>query len=122
MILEHAILPVRAGAASDFEAAFAAARPLIAAQPGFRSLRLSRSVETPQHYLLLVEWDSVAAHTEGFRESAAYEEWKALLHHFYEPFPVVEHFVPVDVDGARAESSSGDTATPAHAAIAPEGV
>jgi heme-degrading monooxygenase HmoA len=45
--------------------------------------------------LLLVEWESLEAHTQGFRGSAAYEEWRRLLHHFYEPFPVVEHFEPV---------------------------
>jgi heme-degrading monooxygenase HmoA len=46
-------------------------------------------------YLLLVGWDSVAAHEEGFRQSAGYQEWKRLLHHFYQPFPVVEHFQQV---------------------------
>jgi heme-degrading monooxygenase HmoA len=92
MILEHAILPVRPGSESDFEEAFQMARPLISRQPGFLSLSISRSIESPNLYLLLVEWDSVEAHTDGFRESADYERWKDLLHHFYDPFPVVEHF------------------------------
>jgi heme-degrading monooxygenase HmoA len=83
---------VRPGLEREFEAAFEQAHALIAVQPGFRSLRLSRSLETPHEYLLLVEWDSVEAHTEGFRRSAEYLQWKALLHGFYEPFPVVEHF------------------------------
>jgi heme-degrading monooxygenase HmoA len=93
--LEHAILPVRPGGESDFEEAFRAARPLISRQPGFRSLSISRSIESPNLYLLLVEWDSIEAHTEGFRGSADYERWKELLHHFYDPFPVVEHFTTV---------------------------
>lgn len=97
-ILEHAILPVRPGQEAAFEAAFAKARPLISRQPGFRSLRLSRSIESPSHYLLLAEWDSVAAHTEGFRKSRDYLVWRELLHHFYEPFPVVEHFTAVAAD------------------------
>ncbi|MDQ0031732.1 antibiotic biosynthesis monooxygenase family protein [Arthrobacter bambusae] len=95
MILEHAILPVRPGSESDFEEAFSRARPLISQQPGFRSLSISRSIESPHLYLLLVEWDSLEAHTEGFRGSADYERWKDLLHHFYDPFPVVEHFTTV---------------------------
>ncbi|MEO7122725.1 MAG: antibiotic biosynthesis monooxygenase [Lacisediminihabitans sp.] len=95
MILEHAILPVRPGAEEEFEQAFASARALISQQPGFRNLSLSRSIESPNLYLLLVEWDSVKAHTEGFRTSLTYDAWKRLLHHFYEPFPVVEHFAPV---------------------------
>ncbi|WP_349903645.1 antibiotic biosynthesis monooxygenase family protein [Parafrigoribacterium humi] len=92
MIREHAILPVRPGVEDEFERAFSTARALINRQPGFRSLSLSRSIESPNLYLLLVEWESVEAHTEGFRTSPEYEEWKTLLHHFYEPFPLVEHF------------------------------
>lgn len=95
MILEHAVLPVRPGLEAAFEAAFARARPLIEATPGFRTLRLSRSVESPSTYLLLVEWDSVRAHTEGFRGSDRYGRWRELLHHYYDPFPLVEHFSPV---------------------------
>ncbi len=95
MILEHAILPVRPGSEMEFEAAFRQARPLISRQPGFRSLTLSRSVESPRLYLLLVEWESVEAHTLGFRESAEYESWRGLLHQFYDPFPDVEHFAEV---------------------------
>lgn len=71
------------------------ARPLISRQQGFRSLSISRSIESPNLYLLLVEWDSVEAHSDGFRGSADYERWKELLHHFYDPFPVVEHFTTV---------------------------
>lgn len=96
MILEHALLPVRPGSEASFEAAFREARPLISRQPGFLGLTLSRSLESPNQYLLLVEWDSVEAHTEGFRGSPEYQTWKKLLHPFYEPFPVVEHFVGVD--------------------------
>ena len=95
MILEHAILPVRPGAEKEFERAFETARAQISQQSGFRNLSLSRSIESPNLYLLLVEWDSVEAHTEGFRTSPAYDEWKRLLHHFYEPFPLVEHFTAV---------------------------
>jgi heme-degrading monooxygenase HmoA len=95
MVLEHALLPVVAGREEAFEAAFAAARPLIAATPGFYRLQLSRGVERPGTYLLLVEWERVEDHTEGFRGSDRYEEWRRLLHPFYEPFPVVEHFTEV---------------------------
>ncbi len=96
MILEHALLPVIPGSEREFERAFAQARPLITAQPGCRGVTLRRSLETPNEYLLLVEWDSVESHTEGFRRSPEYERWRELLHRFYDPFPRVEHFVAVD--------------------------
>ncbi|MEF3405612.1 antibiotic biosynthesis monooxygenase family protein [Agromyces sp. CCNWLW203] len=99
MILEHALLPVVPGREADFEAAFAEAKSIIAGMPGFIGLRLSRSIETPNEYLLLVEWESVEAHETGFRGSPEYGRWRELLHRFYEPFPVVEHFAEV----ARAE-------------------
>ncbi|RZS65625.1 heme-degrading monooxygenase HmoA [Agromyces ramosus] len=95
MILEHAILPVTPGREADFEAAFAGAKPIIASMPGFVDLTLSRSIETPNEYLLLVHWRSVAAHEVGFRGSPEYEQWRALLHGFYDPFPAVEHFAEV---------------------------
>ncbi|WP_121255724.1 antibiotic biosynthesis monooxygenase family protein [Nocardioides ferulae] len=95
MIIEHALLPVVPGREADFEAAFAEARGIIAAMPGFRRLTLSRCVERPSGYLLLVEWDTLEDHTEGFRGSPDYQRWRELLHHFYEPLPVVEHFTQV---------------------------
>ena len=75
--------------------------------PGFISLSLSRSIESPSTYLLLVEWETLEDHTEGFRGSPEYQQWRALLHRFYEPFPVVEHYNqvmsarPADLRGRR---------------------
>jgi heme-degrading monooxygenase HmoA len=96
MILELAVLPVKPGQEPEFEAAFEQAKAIISAMPGFRSLTLSRCIERPETYLLLVEWERLEDHTEGFRGSAEYQQWRALLHHFYEPFPAVEHFRPVN--------------------------
>jgi heme-degrading monooxygenase HmoA len=92
MITEHAVLPVISGLEQDFEAAFDRARVIIASMPGFVSLSLSRSMETPNTYLLLVRWESLEHHTVGFRGSTQYQQWRELLHRFYEPFPVVEHY------------------------------
>lgn len=92
MILEHAVLDVRPATVAAFEAAFADAKEIIGASPGFMSLRLGRCLEQPGRYLLLVEWERLEAHTEGFRGSAAFDEWRRALHHFYDPFPTVEHF------------------------------
>ena len=94
-VLEHALLPVIPGRESEFEAAFAVARVLIERQDGVGHVQLSRGVESPSTYLLLAQWASVEAHQLGFRGSADYQEWKRLLHPFYEPFPVVEHFAPL---------------------------
>lgn len=96
MIVEHALLQVTPGRGAEFRAAFAEAESIIAGMPGFLGLRLCRGIESPDTYLLLVEWETVADHTDGFRGSPEYQRWRALLHHFYEPFPVVEHFDPVD--------------------------
>ena len=95
VILEHALLPVRPGEEVDFESAFAEAKAIIAGMPGFLRLTLSRCRERPCIYLLLVEWDHLEDHTEGFCRSLQYQEWRRLLHRFYEPFPVVEHYEQV---------------------------
>jgi heme-degrading monooxygenase HmoA len=95
MILESAVLDVKQGEQSAFEAAFSRAQRIIAASPGYLSHELQRCIERPSRYLLLVRWRTLADHTEGFRKSASYQEWKQLLHHFYDPFPTVEHYEPV---------------------------
>ena len=92
MILEHALLPVVPGREAEFEVAFGKAKQIIASMPGFVDLTLSRCIERPGGYLLLVKWERLEDHTEGFRGSVEYQEWRAMLHHFYEPFPVVEHY------------------------------
>jgi len=95
MILEVAVLDVRAGEDSFFERAFEQAQTLIASMPGYRRHELRRCVEVASRYLLLVWWDSLEAHTVGFRGSPEYQRWKALLHPFYQPFPSVEHYAPL---------------------------
>jgi len=92
MILETAILDVIPNQERDFEAAFAKASPIIASMPGYVSHQLQRCVEKQNRYILLVNWETLEAHTVGFRGSEQYQEWRKLLHHFYDPFPVVEHY------------------------------
>lgn len=95
MILEAAVLNVRPGESLAFEEAFTEAEHIIASMPGYRRHELRRCVETADRYLLLVWWRDLESHTVGFRQSPAYQRWKELLHHFYEPFPLVEHYAPL---------------------------
>ena len=96
MILELAPLQIRTGRSVEFEAAFQRAQIFIAQVPGYISHELQRCVERPGEYVLLVRWQSLEAHEVNFRGSAEYQEWKRLLHHFYDPFPVVSHYETVD--------------------------
>ena len=95
MILEAAPLQVKPGESRAFEAAFREAQAIIASMPGYRSHELHRCLEREGHYLLLVRWETLADHEVGFRQSARYQEWKRLLHHFYDPFPTVLHYEAV---------------------------
>lgn len=92
MILEVAILDVVPSREADFESSFAQASSIIASMPGYISHQLQHCVEKHNRYILLVQWETLEDHTVGFRGSAEYQEWKKLLHHFYEPFPTVEHY------------------------------
>ena len=92
IIVEHALLPVIPRREDDFERAFAEARVITTSMAGCRSLSLSRSIEAPSNYLLLVEWEHLDDHTIGFRQSEQNQKWRTLLHHFYDPFPLVEHY------------------------------
>lgn len=92
MIIEHALLRVRAGETKAFETAMAQARPLIAASPGFHNIEIRPCLEQEGLYLLLVTWEDIASHRDGFRLSDRYQQWRALLHHFYDPMPEIDYF------------------------------
>lgn len=95
MILEVAILDILPGKEQDYEEAFARAAGILSSMKGYRSHKLKKCIEKSNRYLLLVEWESLEAHIEGFRNSKEYQQWKDLLHHFYHPFPIVEHYKSV---------------------------
>lgn len=92
MILEVAILNVKPRLEREFEVAFGKAQDIIASMPGYVSHQLQRCIQAPSRYLLLVNWVTLEDHTVVFRESVQYQEWRALLHHFYDPFPEVQHY------------------------------
>lgn len=103
MILEHAVLNVVAGREREFEQAFAEAQSIISSMGGYQWHRLMKCHEYENRYLLLVQWSSLEDHTEGFRGSAGYGQWKRKLHHFYQPFPEVDHYSII----TSASSSAG---------------
>lgn len=92
MILEVAILELKQGASQEFEIAFKKAEIIISSIKGYISHELQKCIEKEDKYILLVNWQTIEDHEIGFRKSEIYKEWKALLHHFYEPFPIVEHY------------------------------
>jgi heme-degrading monooxygenase HmoA len=109
MILELALLNVRPGETVAFERAFARAQAIISSMPGYAGHQLQRCLESPSKYALLVQWQKLEDHTIGFRQSSQYQEWKSLLHHFYHPFPTVEHYELV-CHRAPISSSPGSVA------------
>jgi len=98
MILEVAVLNVKPGMSGQFEKAFAKAEKIISDSSGYISHELLRCLEVENQYILLVRWQTLEDHEIGFRQSAPYQEWKKLLHHFYDPFPTVEHYRQINSD------------------------
>jgi heme-degrading monooxygenase HmoA len=100
MVLEVALIDVFPGQEDAFAAVYRLAHPILAGTPGCRSVRMTRGMESPSRFVLLVEWDSVEAHEENFRKTDRFTQWRALIGpHFAKP-PVVEHFTDV-VPGER---------------------
>jgi heme-degrading monooxygenase HmoA len=97
MVLEHALITIRPGTQEAFEAVLADARVVISAAPGFRSFAIHRGIESPERYLLLVGWETLEDHTEGFRGSPAFAEWRSHIQPFFDGAPEVDHYDPVDV-------------------------
>lgn len=92
MILEAVMLQVKEGMEAKYEDAFRNASKIISSMNGYISHELQRCIEVKGKYILLVQWERLEDHTVGFRQSNEYQEWKRQLHHFYDPFPIVEHF------------------------------
>lgn len=92
MVLEVATLQIKEGMVDAFEGNFKKAAPIIASMKGYLGHELKKCLENPKQYLLLVQWETLEDHEVGFRKSKEYQEWKRLLHHFYEPFPEVLHY------------------------------
>ena len=92
MILEVALIDVEPGQEEAFIAAYAQARSIVAGTPGCRTVRMTRGIESPSRFVLLVEWDSVEAHVKNFRESERFGRWRGLIGPYFSAPPVVEHF------------------------------
>ncbi len=94
MVLEVALIDVTD--AAGFEAAFLQARSVLAETPGCQSVRMTRGIESPERFVLLVEWDAVEAHEENFRQTERFAKWRAAIGPFFVEPPRVEHFTDVD--------------------------
>jgi heme-degrading monooxygenase HmoA len=98
VILEAATLQVKPGLQNEFESSFRKASQIISKMYGYLGHELEKCVEVDNKYILLVRWNNIKDHTIGFRQSKEYQEWKALLHHYYDPFPTVEHYINIKLD------------------------
>jgi heme-degrading monooxygenase HmoA len=97
VVLEIALIDVTGGQEDAFAAAYAKGHPLLAGTPGCRSIRMTRGIESPSRFVLLVEWDSVEAHDQHFRATERFTTWRSLIGPFFAAPPVVEHFTDVPV-------------------------
>ncbi|MEN3304484.1 MAG: hypothetical protein V7603_686 [Micromonosporaceae bacterium] len=95
MVLEVALIDVLAGQEEQFAAAYGKAREVLVSTPGCRSARMTRGVESPSRFVLLVEWDSVEAHLENFRATERFTAWRGLIGPHFDGAPRVEHFTDV---------------------------
>jgi heme-degrading monooxygenase HmoA len=95
MILEVALIDVFPGQEDTFAAAYQTAHPILAGTPGCRSVRMTRGIESATRFVLLVEWDSVEAHLENFRDTERFTQWRALIGPYFATPPNVEHFTDV---------------------------
>jgi heme-degrading monooxygenase HmoA len=97
MVIERAQIDVKPDEEEAFAAAVRQAREIVASTPGFRSVTLARGIEQPRRFLLLVEWETLEAHTVEFRESERFTRWRELIGPYFASAPDVEHYEPVDL-------------------------
>jgi heme-degrading monooxygenase HmoA len=95
MVLEVALIDVKEGSEDDFAAAYTKGREILSTTPGLISVRMTRGVESPSRFVLLVEWESVEAHLDNFRATDRFTQWRALIGPYFNGAPRVEHFTDV---------------------------
>jgi heme-degrading monooxygenase HmoA len=95
MVLEVALIDITPGQEDAFAAAYAEAHPIVATTPGCRSVRMTRGIESPSRFVLLVEWVTVEAHLENFRATERFTQWRGLIGQYFAGPPLVEHFTDV---------------------------
>jgi heme-degrading monooxygenase HmoA len=96
MILELADIRIHPGQQAEFEAAIERGlRTVISRAQGMRGFKVNKGIESPERYVLQIFWDTLEAHTVGFRESPLFAEWRAIVGPFFAQPPVVEHFTLV---------------------------
>jgi heme-degrading monooxygenase HmoA len=95
MVLEVALFDILAGRGDEFADAYAKAREVLAGTPGCLSVRMTRGIETPDRFVLMVEWDSVDAHLDNFRATERFTQWRGLIGPYFDGAPRVEHFIDV---------------------------
>ena len=91
MVIEVADIQVSPGAEGAFTDAYRGVRDVLVSTPGCRSARMTRCIESPSRFVLLVEWDSVEAHEQNFRASDRFGKWRAAIGPFFAAPPHVEH-------------------------------
>ena len=95
MVLEMAVFNIVPGQEAAFSAAYAEAREMLTSTPGFHSARMTRGIESPSRFVLLVEWDNLEAHTVNFRRSERYPTWRGLISPYFDGQPTAEHYLDV---------------------------
>ena len=93
MVLEIAEFVIRPGEEDAFALAYERAARLVRDSPGCLSMRMTRGIESPSRFVLLIEWDKLTDHTEGFRGSTSYQAWRDKVSPFFAEAPRVEHTV-----------------------------
>ena len=93
MVLEIADLSILPGKNAEFELAIAAGvKEVISRAKGFISFKVQKGIESPNRYLLMIEWETLENHMVDFRESPEFAQWRGYVGPFFEKPPAMEHF------------------------------
>ena len=93
MILELADIRIQPGKQQEFDAAIQRGiEQIISKAKGFRGYEVNKGIESPERYVLTIFWDTLENHTVDFRQSPAFQEWRAIVGPFFAGPPTVEHF------------------------------
>ena len=92
MVTEVAVFQAVPGKEEAFAQGIQRGAEVVRRDAGCRSVAIHRCIEDPARFLLMIQWESLEAHTESFRKSPRFAEYRSHINGLFIDSPIVHHY------------------------------
>ena len=106
MIVEYTRYKIDEPRRDAFEKGYANAMRSLTASSHCLAYELSRCTESPEHYILRIEWESEEGHLKGFRSSPEFKTFFASVQPFVKDIEEMRHYAVLSADRKQTEAET----------------